>query len=218
MPDDLLDRMRQSILDGAPQHAATLAEECLRAGMPPMTAVNQGFIAGMLRVGEQFGCRELFLPDVMAAAEAMKAAMAVLEPEIQRQKLERQARGTIVLGTVEGDIHEIGKNLVGTLLMASGFRVIDLGCNVPAERFAEEAERSRADAVGASALLTTTMARHRDVVAALQRRGLRPQVKVVVGGAPVTSKWSAEIGADGSAPDAHRAVELLQRLLGEHAS
>ncbi len=207
--------MRQSILDGAPEHAAVLAQECLRSGMPPMRAINEGFIPGMRHVGEQFGCREIFLPDVMAAAEAMKAAMAVLEPEMQRQGAQRETRGTVVLGTVQGDIHEIGKNLVGTLLMAAGFRVIDLGCNVTAARFAEEAETAGADAVGASALLTTTMVRQREIVAALERRGLRPRVKVLVGGAPVTSKWSAEVGADGYAADAQRALELVTRLLGE---
>jgi trimethylamine corrinoid protein len=215
---EILQRMRQSILDGAPQHAVALAQECVRSGMEPLAAINAGFVPGMSRVGEQFGCRELFLPDVMAAAEAMKAAMAVLEPEIQRRGLAREVSGTVVLGTVQGDIHEIGKNLVGTLLMAAGFRVVDLGCNVAADRFAEEAEEAHADAVGASALLTTTMVRHRDVIAALERRGLRPRVKVIVGGAPVTGKWSSEIGADGYAADAQRALELVKRLIAGDAS
>ncbi len=206
-------RIRQSILEGAPQHAVALAQECLRNGVAPLAAINDAFIPAMSRVGEQFACRELFLPDVMASAEAMKAAMAVLEPEIQRNGAEREARGTVVLGTVQGDIHEIGKNLVGTLAMAGGFRVIDLGCNVAADRFAEEAEKASADAVGASALLSTTMVRQRDVIAALERRGLRPRVKVMVGGAPVTAKWSEEIGADGYAADAQRALELLRRLI-----
>jgi trimethylamine corrinoid protein len=211
--EDILSRMRQSILDGAPQHAAALAAEFVHTGGEPLAAIDQGYIPGMSYVGEQFGCRALFLPDVMAAAEAMKAAMAVLEPEIQRRGMERQVRGTVVLGTVQGDIHEIGKNLVGTLLVAAGFRVIDLGCNVAAERFAEEAEQAGADAVGASALLTTTMVRQRDVIAAIERRNLRPAVKVIVGGAPVTSRWSAEIGADGYAADAQRALELVKLLV-----
>ncbi len=213
MDPDIQRRIRCSILDGAPQHAAALAQECLRNGVEPLAAINDAFIPAMSRVGEQFACRELFLPDVMASAEAMKAAMAVLEPEIQRRGVERNLRGTVVLGTVQGDIHEIGKNLVATLAMAGGFRVIDLGCNIAAECFAEEAEKAHADAVGASALLSTTMVRQRDVIAALDRRGLRPRVKVIVGGAPVTGKWSEEIGADGYAPDAQRALELLKRLV-----
>jgi corrinoid protein of di/trimethylamine methyltransferase len=214
---DILARMRRSIIDGAPQHAAALATECLQSGLEPLAAINDGFVPGMAYVGEQFGSRAMFLPDVMAAAEAMRAAMAVLEPEIQRRGQERDVRGTVVLGTVQGDIHEIGKNLVGTLLIAAGFRVIDLGCNVPAERFAEEAETSGADAIGASSLLTTTMVRHRDVIAAIERRHLRPRVKVIVGGAPVTGKWSAEIGADGYAADAQRALDLVKRLLAPAA-
>jgi len=215
---EILSRMRQSIIDGAPQHAAALALESLQAGMEPLAAINDGYIPGMSHVGEQFGCRSLFLPDVMAAAEAMKAAMAVLEPEIHRLGMERHVRGTVVLGTVQGDIHEIGKNLVATLLVAGGFRVIDLGCNVAAERFAEEAEQAGADAVGASALLTTTMVHQRNVIAAIERRNLRPRVKVIVGGAPVTSKWSAEVGADGYAGDAQRALELVKRLLSTQSA
>jgi corrinoid protein of di/trimethylamine methyltransferase len=214
---EILSRMCRSIMDGAPQHAAALAQEWLQSGREPLQAINDGFIPGMRQVGEQFGCRALFLPDVMAAAEAMKAATAVLEPEIQRRGLECSVRGTVVLGTVQGDIHEIGKNLVGTLLIAAGFRVLDLGCNVPADRFAEAAEQAGAAAVGASSLLTTTMVRHREVIAAMERRNLRPRVKILVGGAPVTSKWSAEIGADGYAADAQRAVELVKRLLAPSA-
>jgi trimethylamine corrinoid protein len=208
---EILLRMRQSIMDGAPQTAAALAQESLACGMDPLETINQGYVPGMNQVGEQFGCRALFLPDVMAAAEAMRSAMAVLEPEIQRRGMAREVSGTVVLGTVQGDIHEIGKNLIGTLLVAAGFRVLDLGCNVRAERFAAEAEQAGADVVGASSLLTTTMVRQRDVIAALQR--LRPRVKVIVGGAPVTNQWAAEIGADGYAPDAQRALDLVKRLV-----
>lgn len=211
MSQGLLSRMRRSIIDGAPQTATELAQQWLASGMAPLEAINQGYVPGMNQVGEQFGCHAMFLPDVMAAAEAMKSAMAVLEPEIQRRGMAREVSGTVVLGTVQGDIHEIGKNLIGTLLVAAGFRVLDLGCNVAAERFAREAETAGANVVGASSLLTTTMVRQRDVLAAMQP--LRPRVKVIVGGAPVTNRWAEEIGADGYAPDAQRALELVKRLV-----
>ncbi len=211
MSQELLARMRQTIIDGAPQTAAELAQQWLASRMQPLDAINLGYVPGMNQVGEQFGCRAMFLPDVMAAAEAMKSAMAVLEPEIQRRGMAREVSGTVVLGTVQGDIHEIGKNLIATLLVAAGFRVLDLGCNVSAERFAREAENAGADVVGASSLLTTTMVRQRDVIAAMQP--LRPRVKVIVGGAPVTNHWAEEIGADGYAPDAQRALELVKRLV-----
>lgn len=211
MTHEMLLRMRQSILDGAPQTSAALARESLASGIEPLDAINQGYVPGMNQVGEKFGCRDMFLPDVMAAAEAMKTAMAVLEPEIQRRGMTREVSGTVVLGTVQGDIHEIGKNLIATLLVAAGFRVLDLGCNVNADRFASEAEKAGADLVGASALLTTTMVRQRDVLTAMKR--LRPRVKVIVGGAPVTNQWATEIGADGYAPDAQRAVNLVTQLV-----
>jgi trimethylamine corrinoid protein len=213
MNQEILSRMRQSIIDGAPQTAAELAQEALSAGMEPLEAIDQGYVPGMNQVGEQFGCRAMFLPDVMAAAEAMRSAMAVLEPEFQRRGMARQVSGTVLLGTVQGDIHEIGKNLIATLLLAAGLRVVDLGCNVTAARFAAEAERQGADVVGASALLTTTMVRQREVITAMER--LRPRVKVIVGGAPVTRQWAAEIGADGYAADAPRALELVKRLLAQ---
>lgn len=205
--------MRQSILDGAPEHSASLAQQALAGGIDPLEAINCGFVPGMNHVGEQFACRQMFLPDLMAASEAMKAAMAVLEPELKQCGTERPMLGTVILGTTQGDIHEIGKSLVGTLLTAHGFRVHDLGVNVSCETFAAKARELHADVVGVSALLTTTMRGQRSVIEALERAGLRPQVRIMVGGAPVTPRWAEEIGADGYGKDAMSAVALAKELV-----
>ncbi|MBZ5571635.1 MAG: corrinoid protein [Acidobacteriia bacterium] len=207
--------MRQSIFDGAPESAASLAKQALVAGVPPLEAIDQGFAPGMADVGEQYAQHNMFLPDMLASAEAMKAAMSVLEPELKRHGEQRATAGTVVLGTTKGDIHEIGKTLVGTLLTANGFKVHDLGVDVASEEFAAKARELKADIVGVSALLTTTMRGQKAVVEALERAGLRSSVKVIVGGAPVTRRWAEEIGADGYAKDAVSAVTLVKDLL-EH--
>jgi corrinoid protein of di/trimethylamine methyltransferase len=205
--------MRQSIIDGAPETALTLAQQSVDAGIAPLESINSGFVPGMHAVGEEFGKGQMFLPDMMASAEAMRAAMAVLDPELKKLGTARSMLGTVVLGTTKGDIHEIGKMLVGTLLQAHGFRVHDLGVDVSGEIFAAKAREVKADIVGVSALLTTTMRNQRTVIEALERDGLRSQVKVMVGGAPVTRRWAEEIGADGYAKDAMSAVALAVSLM-----
>jgi corrinoid protein of di/trimethylamine methyltransferase len=214
MHDELLAAMRQSILDGDPDRSAALAREAIALSLPPLDAIRHGFVPGLDQVGEGFGRGDLFLPDLVMAGEAMKAATAVLEPELQRTGARRETLGRIVLGTVAGDIHEIGKTLVSTMLSAAGFEVHDVGVDVPAEVFAQTAADRNADIVGLSALLTTTMIAQRDVVAALDARGLRPRVRVMVGGAPVTRAWAEEIGADGYGEDAVAAVALARSLVG----
>jgi trimethylamine corrinoid protein len=214
MIDELFQAMRQSIIDGAADHATELAQRALSAGIDPLQAVNSGFVPGVDYVGEQFARREMFLPDLVMAAEAMKAGIAVLEPEMRRRGTLRESLGRVVLGTVKGDIHEIGKTLVGILLSAAGFEVVDLGVNVTAEMFAVKARELEADIVGVSSLLTTTMALQRGVVEALDRAQLRPRVKIIVGGAPVTRRWAEEIGADGYGKDAVGAVALAKSLVG----
>jgi corrinoid protein of di/trimethylamine methyltransferase len=215
MSNELFQAMRQSIIDGAADHATDLAGQALTAGIDPLQAVNNGFVPGVDYVGEQFARREMFLPDLVMAAEAMKAGIAVLEPEMRRRGMQRESLGRVVLGTVKGDIHEIGKTLVGILLSAAGFEVVDLGVNVTAEMFAAKARELNADIVGVSSLLTTTMALQRGVVEALDRAQLRPRVKIIVGGAPVTRKWAEEIGADGYGKDAVGAVTLAKSLVGK---
>ena len=207
--------MRQAIVEGAPENAADLAKQALAEGIAPLDAIDLGFVPGMTDVGQQYAQHKMFLPDMLASAEAMKAAMGVLEPELKRQGEVRPSAGTIVLGTAKGDIHEIGKTLVGTLLTANGFSVHDLGVDVSSEQFAVKARELGADIVGVSALLTTTMRGQRSVVETLEREGLRSSVCIIVGGAPVTRQWVEEIGADGFAKDAVSAVALVKNLL-EH--
>jgi corrinoid protein of di/trimethylamine methyltransferase len=213
MPQGTFSAMRQSIIDGAPDTAATLAQEALSAGTAPIDAINQGYVPGMHDVGEQFARGQMFLPDMMASAEAMRAAMAVLDPELRKLGTERPMAGVVVLGTTKGDIHEIGKILVGTMLTAHGFRVHDLGVDVSGDKFSAAVKEFKADIIGVSALLTTTMRNQKSVIEALEKSGLRSQVKVMVGGAPVTRRWADEIGADGYAKDAMSAVTLARELM-----
>lgn len=213
MANDTLSAMRQSIIDGAPDTASSLARQVLADCKAPIDAINNGYVPGMHYVGEQFARGQMFLPDMMASAEAMRAAMAVLDPELRKLGTKRPMAGVVVLGTTKGDIHEIGKILVGTMLTAHGFQVHDLGVDVAGEKFAAKARELKADIVGVSALLTTTMRNQKGVVEALEKEGLRASIKVMVGGAPVTRRWAEEIGADGYAKDAMSAVALAKELM-----
>ncbi|OGN88425.1 MAG: methyltransferase [Chloroflexi bacterium GWC2_73_18] len=210
----LFEAMRRSIIDGDDERAAELAGEALRAGVDPLRAIDDGFVIGLREVGDRFSRGDMFLPEMMLAAKAMKRAVAVLEPELDRRAMKRQVLGRVVIGSVKGDIHEIGKNLVATMLAAAGFEVHDLGVDVPFDRFVEKAREVDADIVGVSALLTTTMTGQRTVIETLAAGGLRPRVKVIVGGAPVTREWAEEIGADGYGEDAAQAVTVARRLVG----
>ncbi len=218
MTDTEFQAMRQAVVDGDADAAEAAARAAIAAGIPPLAAIDEGFMPGMKEVGAGFAAGDLFLPDMMLAARAMQRALGVLEPELKANATERTVAGRVVIGTVAGDIHEIGKNLVGMLLSTSGFEVHDLGVNVSPERFVAAAREHRADIVGVSALLTTTMTGQRTVIAALAEAGLRPSVKVMVGGAPVTGAWASDIGADGYSEDAMGAVELAKRLVGAAAA
>jgi len=214
MSDDLFNAMKQCVIDGDTDQAAALAQKALELNIDPLEAINKGFVLGVNYVGEQFGAGDMFLPDLVLAGEAMKTAVSILEPEMQKRGSQRQMLGKVVLGTVKGDIHEIGKTLVATMLSASGFQVFDLGVDVPIEKFADKAREVNADIVGVSALLTTTMVGQKSVIEALEDMGLRPKVKVMIGGAPVTRSWADEIGADGYSEDAIGAVAVAKRLVG----
>jgi corrinoid protein of di/trimethylamine methyltransferase len=214
MTTELYQKMSQSILDGDVEAAAELARQVIAAGLDPLEAVNQGFVIGVNQVGENFAKGEAFLPELVMAGEAMKAAVAVLEPEMKKRGTERKILGRVVLATVQGDIHEIGKTLVGTMLSASGFEVHDLGVDVPAEKIISKVKEIHADLVGLSALLTTTMVKQKEVIDLLDQQGLRRTVKVMVGGAPVTRDWVQKIEADGYAEDAIGAVAVAKQLVG----
>jgi corrinoid protein of di/trimethylamine methyltransferase len=214
MTEELFAAMRQSVIDGDADQAAALAQQALEQGVDPLVAIDEAYVPGIRYVGEQFRCGDLFLPDMMLAARAMQRAVTVLEPEMLARSAQRRVLGRVVLGTVKGDIHEIGKNLVAMMLTANGFEVHDLGVDVAPEAFVAKVQEVGADMVGVSALLTTTMTGQRAVVAALAEAGLREQVKVIVGGAPVTKAWAEEIGADGYGEDAVGAVTLARSLVG----
>ncbi len=215
MSRQLLEKITTSIVDGEPDATVETTEQALAAGLEPMTILDEGLVPGMKIVGQKFSDGEYFLPNLIVAAAGMKRAMAALEPELRARHQALKAAGTVVIGTVQGDIHEIGKTLVATMLSANGFEVHDLGVDVPVEQFVEKARETGAQIVGLSALLTTTMTVQRSVVDALRAAGLRERVKVMVGGAPVSRQWADEIGADGFAEDAVGAVQLAARLVGQ---
>jgi len=211
--EEIFGKLAQAVIDGEPEDAEELARQALDQGLDPLTCINEGLTPGINRVGELFASGEYFLPDLVIGGEAMKAALAILEPALAGDQ-EREVLGRVVLGTVEGDLHEIGKTLVGTMLTANGFVVTDIGTNKPAADFVAAVKEANATLVGASALLTTTMPEQQKIIEALKEAGLRGQVKVMVGGAPVTQIWAEKIGADGYAKDAIAAVALTKRLVG----
>jgi len=214
MNHDLFQKMAQSIIEGDSDAAVALASESIRLGIDPLDAITKGFVVGVNTVGQAFGRGEAFLPELVMAGEAMKAAVLTLDPELKRRGTKRKMLGKIVIATVEGDIHEIGKSLVATMLGASGFEVYDLGVDTPGEKIIGKALEVNADIIAMSALLTTTMVKQREVIEELEKEGLRTKVKVSVGGAPVTRDWVATIGADGFSEDAIGAVMLAKQLLG----
>jgi corrinoid protein of di/trimethylamine methyltransferase len=215
MSVDLFKQMAQSIIDGDAELSVKLANLAVQSGIDPLEAITKGFVVGVNQVGESFSCGDAFLPELVMAGEAMKAAVSALEPEMTRRGTERQVLGKVVLATVQGDIHEIGKSLVGTMLSASGFQVYDLGVDVETARIISKVREVNANIVALSALLTTTMIRQGDVIEALVKEGLREKVKVMVGGAPVTREWVQKIGADGTSEDAIGAVNLARQLLNQ---
>ena len=214
MPEELFKKMAQSIIDGDSDASTALAKESITVGIPPLQAITDGFVIGVNTVGDAFGRGEAFLPELVMAGEAMKAAIAVLNPELKKQGTERRMLGKVVLATVEGDIHEIGKTLVGTMLNSSGFEVYDLGVDASPDKIIGKAIEVNADIIGMSALLTTTMVKQKEVIETLEKEGLRGRFKVMVGGAPITRDWFKAIKADGYSEDAIGAVRVAKQLMG----
>jgi corrinoid protein of di/trimethylamine methyltransferase len=213
MSEVLFKQMAQAVIDGDDDEATALAQQALDQGVDPLAAINKGYTAGMDVVGELYSTGDYFLPDLILGGEAMKAALAALEPALKASGQAREVLGTVVLGSVKGDIHEIGKSLVGSMLSANGFEVYDLGIDIEADEFVAKAREYNADIVALSALLTTTMLHQRDVIELLAEAGFRDRVKVMVGGSPVTQGWSDQIGADGFAEDAAGAVVVAKKLM-----
>ena len=214
MSDELYAQMKQSVIDGETEDAERLAREGLTAGLSAGDILDLGFVKGIEEVGDLFGRGEFFLPELVQGAEAMKAAVVVLQPAIDAAGGARRTLGVAVAGTVAGDIHEIGKTIVCSMLSAAGFTVTDLGCDVPVETFVGKVRELDPDLLLLSALLTTTMPNQQKTIEALKVAGLRESVKVMIGGAPTTRAWADEIGADGYAEDAIEAVATAKTILG----
>lgn len=214
MVKNFFQEISDALVNGEKDAVLQLTVDALAAGQEPMQIIDAGLAAGMGIVGQKYESGEYFLPHLILAADAMKKAMRLLEPELHKRNQQVQARGVVVIGTVAGDIHEIGKTLVATMLSANGYQVHDLGVDVPVDAFIAKVQETRADLLGLSALLTTTMTIQRNVIAALQKAALRRQVKVIVGGAPVSKQWADTIGADGYAQDAVSTLRLAAELLG----
>ena len=204
-----LDNLALLLEQGQMQSVATLTQELLDAGVPPQAILNEGLIAGMAVVGKKMRDGEMYLPEVLQAAGAMQAALKLLKPHLLRDGV--QSRGTVLIGTVKGDMHDIGKNLVATMLQGAGFDIVDLGVNISPEKFVQAVKAHKPAIVGLSAMLTTTMLTMKPTIEALRAAG--SDVKVIVGGAPVNQNFADQIGADGFARDAVLAVERVKQLI-----
>jgi corrinoid protein of di/trimethylamine methyltransferase len=213
MVTDLLADIKESLINGDQKRTVELTKTALENGIEPLTIVNSALAVGMQVVGDRYSTGEFFLPNLVAAGVTMQNALSILEPELQARNEEVQRVGKVVIGTVKGDIHEIGKSLVATMLSCNGFEVYDLGVDVPNESFVAKVAETEADLLGLSALLTTTMTMQRQIIEELEKADLRDRVKVMVGGAPVSGEWAESIGADGYAEDAMAAVRLAKRLV-----
>ena len=209
--------LEQAILNFDVESAREAAKKVLEAGIDPEVAIKRVTIA-VREVGEKFHRGDLFLPHLVLAGNCMSVVVEVLEKAISKEKKKLLKRGIVVMGTVQGDIHNIGKNIVGAMLKAEGFEVHDLGENVPTERFIEKAQEINADIIAESSLMTMTMPAQRELIEELKRRGLRKKFKVMVGGGSVTAEWVNEIGADGYGRDATEAVEVAKKLLSTETS
>ncbi len=213
MNEALLSRIGDAVLRGQLPSIENLVREALAENIPPLQIIQGGLAKGMAAVGVRFKAGDYFLPEVMVSAKTMAAAVAILEPLLE-SGTRIEPLGKFLIGTVSGDVHDIGKNIVSMMLRGAGFAVSDLGVNVSAERFVEAIRKERPDIVGMCALLSTTMPAQKKTLEAISAAGLRDQVKVMVGGAPVQAKWAEQIGADGYAPDAVSAVDMAKELLG----
>lgn len=203
--------LSQSVISGKEASVKELTRALINSGVRPLDIINSGLVAGMNIVGERFKNGDMFVPEVMMSARAMNAGIALVKPLINEKDM--PSIGKVVIGTVKGDLHDIGKNLVGMMLESSGFTVINLGVDATVEKFVNAVREHKPNIVGMSAMLTTTMLTMKDVIGALEKEGLRSGVKIIIGGAPVTQNYAREIGADGYSADASSATELCKQLI-----
>jgi len=205
----MLDILQEALIAGKKNDVEALVDQALSSGIPTRQILNQGLIAAMERLGVMFKNNEVFIPEVLVAARAMNAGLTKLEPYLIKDKVE--PKGLVVIGTVKGDLHDIGKNLVAMMLKGAGYKIVDLGADVTAEKFIDAARTNKAHVVALSALLTTTMIQMKSVIQSLQAAGLK--TPVIVGGAPLTQDYADQIGAKGYAPDAASAVDVVNKLI-----
>lgn len=210
---EILDNLANSVINGDEEKAVDAANQALAGGMDPLRAIKEGLNRGMNKIGEDFSQLRCYLPEVIMAAEAMKAALAILEPAALKMDAGSIKKSRVVIATIAGDIHDIGKNIVSLLLKASGFEVYDLGRDVPVDAMINKAVEVNSDIIAASTLLSTSMPYMEDLLKMLQERGLREKYIVMVGGGPVTREWAETIGADGYADDGDEAVKAAKQLL-----
>jgi len=211
----ILGNLAAAMVEGNREKARENAQLVLRSQIDPLEAVEQGLSKGMATVGERFEKGEAYLPELLMAADTFNAAMEILRPEIEAQKKQVKKAGTVLIGTVKGDVHNIGKNIVATVLETHGFEVIDIGVDNPSLNFIQEAEKVKAQVIALSSLMTTTMPGQKEVIETLKEMHLREKYFVIVGGGPVTQEWADKIGADGYGRSAVQAVEIVKKLLGE---
>jgi 5-methyltetrahydrofolate--homocysteine methyltransferase len=216
MPEVELEKLSKAVIDGDLDAVKLLVKESLKIGMNPLEIVEEGLAKGIRTVGERYGRGEIFLTELLMGAEAMKAGMELINPQIQQQKKGLKRVGLMIIGTVAGDIHDLGKNIVSALFSAHGFDVVDLGVDVPDQKFIEKVKELKPDILGLSALMTSTINKQRDIIELLKSQGIRSKVKVMVGGAAVNEDYAREIGADGYAENANDAVHTAKTLIGKN--
>ena len=216
--EEILHNLSNAVLNFDSDAAADAARAAVALNINPVKAIEEGLAKGLREVGDRFERGELWLPHLMLGAEAMEAAVKILEEHIPKEELETTSSGTVVIGTVEGDIHDLGLRIVASMLRANGFKVYDLGCDTRSLDFIEKAKEVKADIIAASSLMTTTMPFMKDLIEALEAAGLRDQFKVLVGGGPVTEEWARKIGADGYGRDAAEAVKVAKELVKKKRS
>ncbi len=213
--EEILRSLSEAVLSFDADAAAKAARNAVAANINPVTAIEKGLAVGLREIGDKFEAGELWLPHLVLGAEAMEAAIKVLEEHMPKSELESTSKGTVVIGTVEGDIHDLGLRIVASMLRANGFKVYDLGCDTPSLTFITKAKEVDADIIAVSSLMTTTMPFMRDLIDSLNAAGIRDKYKVLVGGGPVTPEWAKSIGADSYGKDAAEAVRIAKELLGK---